>query len=152
MYLDTSTFPLLPVLGFLGCVLWCIFRGLSCHTENLCKCTHGVWEEKKGSVLSHSLLPLPPSANFLGSPSCEVKSWKKVKKLKKHFVMFVYSTLYCFLVSVLIHVISSAIPSKVLFVSHFKCFLKTSFWSREKKNLLISPLYRNYIEKGYFSF
>lgn len=88
---------------------------------------------KKGSVLLHSLLPLPPSANFLGSPSCEVKSWKKVKKLKKHFVMFVYSTLYYFLVSVLIHVISTAIPSKVLFVSHFKGFLKTSFWFEEKK-------------------
>lgn len=151
MYLDTSTFPLLPVLGFLGYALWCIFRGLSCHTENLCKCTHGVWEEKKEVFyyIHYFLCPLQPT--FWGSPPCEVKSWKKVKKLKKHFALFVYSTLYCFLVSVLIHVISTAIPSKVLFVSHFKCFLKISFWSREK-NLLISPLYRNYIEKGCFSF
>lgn len=82
--LDTSTFPLLPVLGcFLKYVLWCIFGGLSCHTENICKCTHGVWEEKKGSVLSHPLLPLPPSPNFLEFPPCEVKSWKKGKKVEK---------------------------------------------------------------------
>lgn len=88
---------------------------------------------KKGSVLLHSLLPLPPSANFLGSPSCEVKSWKKVKKLKKHFVMFVYSTLYYFLVSVLIHVISTAIPSKFCLSLTSKVSWKPLFDSRKKK-------------------
>lgn len=83
MYLDTSAFPLLPVLGcFLRYVLGCIFRGLSCHTENPASVLM-VCEKKKRKYLFTSTTSSVPFSQLFGVSTLRGKKLKKVEKAEK---------------------------------------------------------------------
>lgn len=103
--------------------------GSSCHTDNLCKHTHDVWEEKGKCFITFTI----SSAPFLVSPA----------------VFFACSWLYHFLLPVLIHVISPASPCEVSFVSHFKCFIKMSLLTQGKMTAHSSITHKLYRERWF---